>query len=189
MLHALFHFSTSLACHIRYIFPRRVEWIQIPQQAPWYWDQNRPMTSLAASADNPQVIRIFMSYWGETNATTSMKHLVLNISRICNMFAHFIISQNWYYAGNWSSDVIMSAMAPQITSLTIAYSTVYSRRRSKKHQSSASRAFVRGIHRWPVNSQDKGPVIWKYFHLMTSSWFPCHDVSMLKALYFQCFSV
>ena len=30
------------------------------------------------------------------------------------------------------NDVIMNAMAPQITSLTIVYSTVYSRRRSKK---------------------------------------------------------
>ena len=31
-------------------------------------------------------------------------------------------------------------------------------RRSKKHQSSAPLAFVRGIHRWPVNSPHKGPV-------------------------------
>ena len=32
------------------------------------------------------------------------------------------------------------------------------RRRSNKHQSSASLAFVRGIHRWPVNSPHKGSV-------------------------------
>ena len=37
------------------------------------------------------------------------------------------------------------------------------RRRSKKHQSSASRAFVRGIHRWPVNSPHKRPVTRKMF--------------------------
>ena len=37
------------------------------------------------------------------------------------------------------------------------------RRRSKKHQSSASLAFVQGIHRWPVNSQHKGPVTRKIF--------------------------
>ena len=47
------------------------------------------------------------------------------------------------------NDVIMGAMASQITSLTI-YSTV--------HQSSASLAFLRGIHRWPVNSPRKWPV-------------------------------
>ena len=39
-----------------------------------------------------------------------------------------------------------------------------------KHQSSALLAFVRGIHRWPVNSPHKGPVTRKCFHLMTSSW-------------------
>ena len=51
------------------------------------------------------------------------------------------------------NDVIMSAMASQITSLTIVCSTVYSRRKSK----------VRGIHRWPVNSPHKGPVARKMF--------------------------
>ena len=35
------------------------------------------------------------------------------------------------------------------------------RRRSKKNQRSASAAFVRGIHRWPVNSPHKGQVTWK----------------------------
>ena len=53
-------------------------------------------------------------------------------------------------------DIIMSAMASQITSLTIVYSIVYSRADQRKHQSSASQAFVRGIHRWPVNSPHKG---------------------------------
>ena len=49
-------------------------------------------------------------------------------------------------------DVIMGQMASQITSLTIVYSTVYSATDQRKHQRSASLAFVRGIHRWPVNS-------------------------------------
>ena len=52
----------------------------------------------------------------------------------------------------------MGAMASQITSLTIVYSIVYSGGDHRKHQSSASLAFVRGIHRWPVNSPHKGPV-------------------------------
>ena len=50
------------------------------------------------------------------------------------------------------SDVIMSTMASQITSLTIVYSSVYSGSDQRKHQSSASLAFVRGIHWGPVNS-------------------------------------
>ena len=45
------------------------------------------------------------------------------------------------------NDVIMGAMASQITSLTIVYSTVYLGADQRKHQSSASMAFVRGIHR------------------------------------------
>ena len=45
----------------------------------------------------------------------------------------------------------------------IVYSTVYSGTDQSKHQSSASLAFVRGIHRWPVNSPNKGPVTRKMF--------------------------
>ena len=60
------------------------------------------------------------------------------------------------------NDVIMSMMAPQITSLTIVYPTIYSGA-SWWHQSSASLAFARGIHRWPVNSPHKGPVTRKMF--------------------------
>ena len=56
------------------------------------------------------------------------------------------------------NDVIMSATASQFTSLAIVYSTVYSGADRRKHQSSASLAFVRGIKRWPVNSPHKRPV-------------------------------
>ena len=55
-------------------------------------------------------------------------------------------------------DVIMSAIASRITSLTTVYLIVYSRADQRKHQSSASLACVRGIHRRPVNSPHKGPV-------------------------------
>ena len=55
-------------------------------------------------------------------------------------------------------DVIMSAMASQITSPTIVCSTVYSGANQRKHQKAASPAFVREIHRWPVTSPHKGPV-------------------------------
>ena len=67
-------------------------------------------------------------------------------------------------------DVTMTAMASEITSLTIVYSTVYSDADQKKHQSSASLAFVRGIHRGPVNSPHKWPV--------TRKMFPFDDVIM-----------
>ena len=63
------------------------------------------------------------------------------------------------------NDVITGAMVSQITNLTIVYSTVYSDADQRKYQSSASLAFVREIHRWPVNSPHKWPVTRKMFPL------------------------
>ena len=60
-------------------------------------------------------------------------------------------------------DVIMGAKASQNTSLTIVYSTVYSAANQRKYQSSASLAFVWGIHRSPVNSPHNWPVTRKMF--------------------------
>ena len=60
-------------------------------------------------------------------------------------------------------DVIMGTIASQITSLTVVYSTVYSGADQRKHQSSASLAFLRGIHRGPVNCPHKWPVTRKLF--------------------------
>ena len=57
----------------------------------------------------------------------------------------------------------MAAMASPITSLTIVYSTVYAGADQRKHQSSASLAFVGGIRRWQVDSPRKGPVTRKLF--------------------------
>ena len=67
------------------------------------------------------------------------------------------------------SHVIMGAMASQITSLMIVYSTICSDADQRKHQTSASLDFVRGIHRGQVNYPHKGPVTRQCFHLMTSS--------------------
>ena len=57
----------------------------------------------------------------------------------------------------------MGSIASQITSLTIVYSAVCSGANQRKHQSSASVAFVRGIHWGPVNSPHKWPVTRKIF--------------------------
>ena len=70
----------------------------------------------------------------------------------------------------------MGATASQITSLTIVFSTDYSDADQRKHQSSASLAFVLGIHRGPVNSSHKWPVTRKMFSF--------DDVIMIM----QCFS-
>ena len=57
----------------------------------------------------------------------------------------------------------MGAIASQITSLAIVYSTVYFDADQRKHQSSASLASAQGIHRGPVNSPHKWPVTRKMF--------------------------
>ena len=57
----------------------------------------------------------------------------------------------------------MGAMASQITSLAIVYSIVHSGADQRRHQRSASLAFVWGIHRLPVNSPHKWPVMRKMF--------------------------
>ena len=68
-------------------------------------------------------------------------------------------------------DGTMGAMASQIISLTMVYSTVYSDTDQRNHQSSASLAFVQGIHRGPVHSTHKWPV--------TRKMFPFDDVIMV----------
>ena len=65
----------------------------------------------------------------------------------------------------------MGEIASQITSLTIVYSAVYLDADQRKHQSFASLAFVRGIHRGPVNSPHKWSV--------TRKMFPFDDVIMI----------
>ena len=70
------------------------------------------------------------------------------------------------------SDVIMSGMASQITS-TIC-STLCSGTDQRKHQSSVALAFVRGIHRWPVDCPRKGQ--WCVFF---SVWWHHHEYEWL----------
>ena len=68
----------------------------------------------------------------------------------------------------------MGGIASVITSLTLVYSIVYSDADQRKNQSSASLAFVRRIHRGPVNSPHKWPV--------TRKMFPFDDVIMIEAM-------
>ena len=67
-----------------------------------------------------------------------------------------------FYQSHYS-DVIIKAMTSQITHVTIVYLTACADADQRKYQSSASLALVRWIHRWPVNSPHKGPVMRKMF--------------------------
>ena len=68
------------------------------------------------------------------------------------------------------NDVIMDTIASQIISLTIVYSTVYSVQIKENTKAPRHWAFVRTIHRGPVNSPHK----W----LVTRKMFPFEDVIM-----------
>ena len=94
---------------------------------------------------------------------------------------HEISSLQWRHNGRDAS---------QITSITIVYLTAYSVTDKKTHQSSASLAFVRGIHQWPVNSPREFPAqrasnkdnvsIWWHHHISLSfhQWVRAHRCVM-----------
>ena len=77
-------------------------------------------------------------------------------------------------------DIIMGTMASRLICLMVVYSTVRSGADQGKHQSSASLAFVQGIHCWPVNSPHKWPVTRKIF--------PLDDVIM-RFLWLNCYCI
>ena len=80
-------------------------------------------------------------------------------------------------------DVIMTMLASQITSLPVVCSIVYSDVNQRKHQSSASLAFVREIHRGPVNFPHTWPVTRKMFPfddvIMHEGWCHAHHIDVL----------
>ena len=118
----------------------------------------------------PYVFFIYMDIdvWAWMNDPTADYRQVL---------AHMPVPQ--FLVGHYS-DVIMSAMASQITSLTIVNWTVCPRAGERKPQSSASLAFVKGIHRWPVNSPHKGLVRRKMFQF--DDVIMCTDVTLWSSL-------
>ena len=95
----------------------------------------------------------------------------------CQMYEFYIIHDN---SREHYNDVVMGAIASQIASRTFVYSNVYSDADQSKHQSSASLAFVRGIHRGPGKSPHKWPVTRKIF--------PFDDVIMRCSCDLTCIS-
>ena len=89
---------------------------------------------------------------------------------LCSQFSQFRPQMESTIHIHHYDDVIMTTIASQITSLTSVYSTVYSDADQRKHQSSASLAFVWGIHRDRWIPRTKGQLRGKCFHLMTSLW-------------------
>ena len=96
--------------------------------------------------------------WGEINYSFPNGTAVEVWECISNLISevneHVLTCRSWLHYSNF----IMIAMASQITGVSIVYSTVFSGADQRKHQSSASLAFVRGLRRWPVKSPHKRPV-------------------------------
>ena len=121
------------------------------------------------------VAKIITKLYGSMWCTTKLRTGYLHQSYRC-------------WGRNYYNDVIMGAIASQITSLTIVYSTVYSDADQRIHQSSASLAICAGNSsgtgefpapcgkftspRWMTNGQS---VCGKCFHLTTS---PCSPAKL-----------
>ena len=103
-----------------------------------------------------------ISIWGQTFQGKTNLCTLIHVSNKCiiwyqqgktkpnQVYVSHIILQYFHY-----DDVIMTMLASQITSLTVVYSIVYTGVNQRKHQSSASLAFVWEIHREPVNFPHK----------------------------------
>ena len=111
-------------------------------------------------------IHLLLSWWCHQTETFSALLALCEGNPPVTFPSQRPVTQSFHY-----TDVIMSAMASQITGVSIAYSNVCSGADQRKHQSSASLAFVREIHRWPVNSPHKEPI--------TQKMFPFDDVIIL----------
>ena len=113
----------------------------------------------------------------ENIASVSFIHMKASRITIYSTKKRMLVIQYLYvpFQKTHQSDVIMTTMASQITSLTVIYSIDYSDADQRKHQSSALLTFVRGIHRWPVNPPHKGPV--------TRKMFPFDDVIIICSIF------
>ena len=145
-------------------------WIKLTHW-PW-WPRCHFKMQFAVLRANYHASVVWNWYkWVTSVSAESIGHLCNASLQCITMNDAFFPKQGPHHYG----DVIMDAIASQITSLTIVYSIVYSDVDQRKHQSPASLAFVRGIHRRPGNSPHKWPVTRKVF--------PFDDVIMMKIMW------
>ena len=91
---------------------------------------------------------------------------------ICRKYSVYMGSANKMRCIVRLMECLNIVISPLLTRTEINIKSIKHRsiQKYEVHQSSASLAFVKGIHRWPVNSPYKRPVTLKCFHLMASSW-------------------
>ena len=142
-----------------------VNWTLLRSKLQWIWNENRKLFIHENAFE--YVSHFVHGRWGKIGIPTLLRW------HLCTVAAHSVSLVIMGAILPHYSDVIMGTVSSQITSLTIVYSTVYSDEDQRTHQSSASLAFVRGIHRGPVNSPHKWPVTRKIF--------PFDDIIMRSA--------
>ena len=121
------------------------------------------------------ILKVFLSIYWHIILPKNVTSITLNNKKqhnaVCRLICRFDVYWEWpRHTQNWVStvhysNVIMSPTASQITGASIVNSTVYSGAGQRKHQSSASLAFVREIHRWPVKMLPFDDVILILFNL------------------------
>ena len=141
--------------------------IAIPGKTVSYWDGPQRAVDSPQRANNAKGLIVHTFVINKRNKIQNLRHdgcldkkLLLGFKRVFEWSYNYLLTLVFafnngyiYKKDMWlqlklmlwvhNSDVIMGTIASQITSLTIIYSTVYSDADQRKHQSSASLAFVR----------------------------------------------
>ena len=139
--------------------------ISSPIYSRWYWFYNKRLELYWLALTRLRIdINVYSTYDNKNDTSTVCPICKSGYDSLCHLLFHCSHLSTHY------CDVIMTSVASQITSLAVVYSIVYSDADERKHQSSASLAFVRGIHRDRWIPRTKGQSRGKCFHLMTSSW-------------------
>ena len=126
------YYHLSLLRRLRRIFPRNLFTV-------YFDNMNCRGTDLVKS------LNLYTILWNKRRFSRNTDCTNLPSWSYCHEF--------WWLWHHYN-DVIMGAIASQITSLTIVYPVVYSDADQRKHQSSTSLAYV-WIHRGPVNFPHK----------------------------------
>ena len=117
------------------------------------WSRNYVVITTDVCGNTNKIVVEYLDIWGASVIVSpfSFSMILPSLRYYLSLIEGETVCQKWLPCfEQYYSDVIMGAMVSQITSLTIVYSTVYSDRDQRKHQSYASLAFVRVIHRWPT---------------------------------------
>ena len=159
------------------------DWVWNCLKIAW-WHRDGPSGKYSIRITNMDFIFSFLFHFTESTVLDPRCWIILDVkpliispksSTVYTLYAHVCLS-----IGNTCcqyNDVTIGAMASQITRLTIVYSAVYSSSDQRKHQSSASLAFVQGFHRGPVNSSHIWPETRKMFSF--------DDVIMVDNLFYR----